>query len=61
MRTLKNKIYRQMASIFFKKLYIYKLDDIGNKNKNTYRVKIKVKSIDVKVRTYIDFRAGNNG
>ena len=61
MRTLKNKIYRQMASIFFKKLYIYKLDDIGNKNKNTYRVKIKVKSIDVKVRTYIDFGAGNNG
>ena len=49
-----------MASIFLKKLYIYKLDDIGNKNKNTYRGKIKVKSIDVKVRIYIDFGAGNN-
>ena len=49
-----------MASIFFKKLYIYKLDGIGNKYKNTYRWKIKVKPIDVKVRTYIDFGAGNN-
>ena len=44
-RTLKNKIYK----------YINKLDDIVNEYNNTYHRAIKMKPVDVKDNTYIDF------
>ena len=53
-RTLKNKIYKYMASIS-KNLYNDKLHDIVNKYNNTYHSTIKMKSVDVKPNTYIDF------
>ena len=52
-RTLKTKIYKYMTSIS-KNVYMDKLDDIVNEYNNTYRT-IKMKSVDVKDNTYIDF------
>ena len=54
LRTLKNKIYKYMTSIS-KIVYIDKLDDIVNECNNTYHRIIKMKPIDVKDNTYIDF------
>ena len=53
--TLKNKIYKYMTSIS-KNVYIDKLDDIVRKYKNTYHISIKMKPVDVKDNTYIDFK-----
>ena len=53
-RTLKNKIYKYMTAIS-KNVYIDKLDDIVNEYNNTYRT-IKMKPVDVKDNTYIDFK-----
>ena len=53
-RTLKNKIYKYMTSIS-KNVYIDKLDDIVNEYNNTYHRTIKMKPVDVKDNTYIDF------
>ena len=53
-RILKNKIYKYMTSIS-KNVYIDKLDDIVNKYNNTYHSTIKMKHVDLKSRTYIDF------
>ena len=53
-RTLKNKIYKCMTAIS-KNVYIDKLDDIVNEYNNTYHRTIKMKPIDVKDKTYIDF------
>ena len=53
-RTSKNKIYKYMTSIS-KNVYIAKLDDIVNEYNNTYHRAIKMKPIDVKDNTYIDF------
>ena len=47
-RTLKNKMT-------LKNVYIDKLDDIVNKYNNTYHRTIKLKPVDVKSITYIDF------
>ena len=41
-------------------MYINKLDDIVNKYNNTYHSTIKMKPLDVKSRTYIDFDKKNN-
>ena len=38
-----------------KNVYIDKLDDIVNEYNNTYRRTIKMKSVDIKDNTYIDF------
>ena len=54
-RTLKNKIYKYMTSIS-KNVYIDKLDDIIKKYNNTYHTSIKMKPVDVKDNTYIDFK-----
>ena len=55
-RALKNKIYKYMTSIS-KNVYIDKLDDIvKKKHNNTYHTSIKMKPIDVKDNTYIDFK-----
>ena len=53
-RTLKNKIYKYITAIL-KNVYIDKLDDIVNEYNNTYHRTIKMKPIDVKDDTYIDF------
>ena len=53
-RTMKNKIYRYMTSIS-KNVYIDKLDDIVDEHNNTKHRTIKMKPIDVKGNTYIDF------
>ena len=52
-RTLKNKSYKYMNSIS-KNVYIDKLDDIVNKYYNKYNT-IKMKLVDVKSNTYINF------
>ena len=53
-RILKNKIYKYMTAIS-KNVYINKLDDIVNEYNNTYHRTIKMKPVDVKDNTYIDF------
>ena len=53
-RTIKNKIYKHTTSIS-KNVCIDKLDDIVNKYNNTKHRATKMKPIDVKDNTYIDF------
>ena len=54
-RTLKNKIFKYMTSIS-KNVYIDKLDDIVKDYNSTYHTSIKMKPVDVKDNTYIDFK-----
>ena len=54
-RTLKTKIYKYMTLVS-KNVYIYKLDDIVDEYNNTYHRIIKMKPVDVKANTYIDFK-----
>ena len=54
-RTLKTKIYKYMTAIL-KNVYIDKLDEIVNEYNNTYHTKIKMKPLDVKDNTYVDFK-----
>ena len=58
-RTLKKKSYKCMTSIS-KNVFIDKLGDIVNKYKNTYHITIKIKPVDVKTSTYVDFDKKNN-
>ena len=51
-RTLKSKIYKHRTSIS-KNVYIDNLNDIVDKQNNTYHTTIKIKPIDVKDNTYI--------
>ena len=53
-RTIKNKIYKYMTSIT-KNVYLDKLDDVVHKYNNKKQKTIKMKPIDVKDNTYIDF------
>ena len=53
-RTIRNKIYKHVTSIL-KNVYINKLDDIVNEYNNTMNTTTKMKPIDDKVNTYIDF------
>ena len=53
-KTLKNKICKYMTEIS-KNVYTDKLDDIVNEYNNTYHRTIKMKPVDVKYNTYIDF------
>ena len=53
--TLKNKIYKYMAAIS-KNVYIDKLDDIVKEYNNTYHTSIKMKPVDVKDNTYLNFK-----
>ena len=53
-RILKNKIYKYMTSIS-KNVYIDKLDDIVNEQNNSYHTIIKMKPVDVKASTCVDF------
>ena len=54
-RAIKNKIYKYLTSIL-KNVYIEKLDDIDKKCNNTCHTSIKMKPVDVKDNTYIDFK-----
>ena len=54
-RTLKNKIDKYMTSAS-ENVYIDKLDDIVHEYNNTYHRTIKMKPVDVKDNTYIDFK-----
>ena len=54
-RTLKTKIYKYMTSVS-KNVYIDKLDDIEGEYNYTYHRTIKMKSVDVKDNTYINFK-----
>ena len=53
-RTLKAKIYKHKTAIS-KNVYIGKLYDKVNEYNNTYHRTIKMKPVDVKDNTYIDF------
>ena len=55
MRTSKTKIYKYLTSVS-KNVYIDKLDDIVGEYNNTYHRTIKMKPVDVKDNTYIDFK-----
>ena len=54
LRALKNKIYKYMTLVS-KRLYINKLDDIVDEYNNTYHRTTKMKLVDVKHNTYIEF------
>ena len=58
-RTLKNKICKHMTSVS-KSVYIDKLNDKVDEYNNTYHRTIKMKPINVKDNTYIDFDKENN-
>ena len=58
-RTLKNKICKYMTSIS-KNVYIDKLDDIVKEYNNTYRTSNKMKPVDVKDNTSINFEKEMN-
>ena len=53
-KTLKINIYKYMTSIS-QNVYIEKQADVVNEYNNTYHSKIKMKPIDVKTSTYINF------
>ena len=53
-KTLKNKILKYMTAISTN-VYVNKLDDIVGEYNNTYHRTIKMKPVDVKDNTYIDF------
>ena len=53
-RTLKSKIYKYMTLVS-KNVYINKLDEIVDEYNNTYHRVIKMKPVDVKDNTYLDF------
>ena len=53
-RTLKTKICKYMALVS-KNVFIDKLDDIVGEYKNTYHRTTKMKPVDVKDNTYINF------
>ena len=54
-RTLNNKIYKYMTAIS-KNVYIDKLDDIVKEYNNKYHTSIKMKPVDVKDNTYVNFK-----
>ena len=54
-RTLKTKIYKYMTSVS-KNRYLDKLDDIVGEYNNRYHRTVKMKPVDVKDNTYIDFK-----
>ena len=54
-RTLKTKIYKYM-NLVSKNVYTNKLDDIVGEYNNTYHRTIKMKPVNAKDNTYIDFK-----
>ena len=58
-RTLKTKIYRHMTAVS-KYLYFDILNDIVNKYNNSYLRTIKMKPIDVKSDSYVEYNVDSN-
>ena len=58
-RTLKNKIYKYMASIS-KNVYTEKLDNIVNGYNNTHHRTTKIKHFDIKSIKHIVFKVENS-
>ena len=58
-RTLKTKIYRHMTAVS-KYLYFDILNDIVNKYNNSYLRTIKMKPIDVKSDSYVEYNIDSN-
>ena len=58
-RTLKNKIFKHMATIS-KNVYIDVLNDIVNKYNNTIHRTIKMKPIDVTNDSYVEYNEETN-
>ena len=58
-RTLKNKIFKQMTAIS-KNVYFDVLDEIGNKHNNTVHRTIKMKPIDVTPDSYAECNEDSN-
>ena len=54
-RTLKTKIYKYITSVT-RNVHIDKLDDTADEYNSTYHKTIKMKPVDVKDNTYIDFK-----
>ena len=57
-RALKNKIYICINSI--SRSCIHKLVDIANEYSSSYHSTVKMKTVNLKWSTYIDFRVENN-
>ena len=55
---LKDKIYKYLTSI--SNVHTNKLDNIVDKYNNLYHKKIRMKLVDVKSSSYIDFEIENN-
>ena len=58
-RTLKNKIYKHMATVS-KNVYFNILDNIVDKYNNKYHTTVKMKSIDVKCHAYAHYNVDFN-
>ena len=58
-RALQNKVYKYMTSIS-ENVYIDKLNEIVDEYNNTYHRTIKMRPVNVKSSTYIDFDVENN-
>ena len=56
--TLKNKVYKYMTSPSTN-VNVNKLDDVVDKCNHTYHRTIKMKLLDVRLNTYIDFNKKN--
>ena len=58
-RTLKNKIFKNMTAIS-KNVYFNVLDDIVNKYNNTVHRTIKMKPIDVRNDSFVEYNEDSN-
>ena len=58
-RTLKNKIYKHMTTIS-KNVYFNVLNDIIDNYNNTYNKTIKIKHIDVKSDSFVEYNEEYN-
>ena len=58
-RTLKNKIFKQLTAVS-KNVYFDALDDVVNKYNNAVHRTIKMKSIDIKSDSYAEYNEDSN-
>ena len=58
-KTLKNKIFKQMTAVS-KNVSLGVLDDIVNKYNNTFHRTIKMKPIDVKSDSFAEYNVDSN-
>ena len=58
-KTLRNKIFKQMTAVS-KNVSLDSLDDFVNKYNNTFHRTIKMKPIDVKSDSFVEYNVGSN-